>query len=288
MIEQRTKEWFKQRKGRVTGSSVGAILGLSPFMKREDVMRNMVREYHGYEREFKGNQATEYGKFHEDMAAIDYQLKTGNTVEKTGFHTFENWLGASPDGFVGFDRLIEIKCPYGQRDKIPPVFKTLEQQPHYYAQVQIQMFVTGMSACDFYQWTPNGDYLETYAYDRKWIEKNLPILKSFYDEYLIEIENSEEYLQNKRSKIEKKTISDCVDYYFELKAQIKSLEDISKQVLEQIIFDCNEKDSDINGHKLTKVVKKGAVSYAKAVKELLPDADLTAYTSEQTEYWRLS
>ena len=288
MIEQRTEQWFEQRKGRVTGSIVGAILGLSPFMKREDVMRNMVREYHGYEREFKGNQATEYGTFHEDMAMIDYQLKTGVAIEKTGFHKFSYWLGASPDGFVGFDKLIEIKCPYGQRDKIPPVFKTLEQQPHYYAQVQVQLFVTGMSACDFYQWTPNGDYLETYAYDRKWIEKNLPILKEFYDEYLIEIENPEKYLQNKRSQIEKKTISDCVDYYFELKAQIKSLEDISKQVLDQIVFDCNEKDSEINGHKLTKVVKKGAVSYAKAVKELLPDADLTAYTSEQTEYWRLS
>lgn len=288
MIEQRTEQWFEQRKGRVTGSVVGAILGLSPFMKREDVMRNMVREYHGYEREFKGNQATEYGTFHEDMAMIDYQLKTEVAIEKTGFHKFSYWLGASPDGFVGFDKLIEIKCPYGQRDKIPPVFKTLEQQPNYYAQVQVQLFVTGMSACDFYQWTPNGDYLETVFYDRKWIEKNLPILKEFYDEYLIEIENPEKYLQNKRSQIEKKTISDCVDYYFELKAQIKSLEDISKQVLDQIVFDCNEKNSEINGHKLTKVVKKGAVSYAKVVKELLPDADLTAYTSEQTEYWRLS
>jgi hypothetical protein len=34
--------------------------------------------------------------------------------------------------------------------------------------------------------------------------------------------------------------------------------------------------------------KKGAVSYAKAVKELLPNADLTPYTGEASEYWRLS
>jgi putative phage-type endonuclease len=288
MIEQRSPEWFAQRKYRVTGSSVGAILGLSPFMKREDVMRNMVREYHSAEREFKGNQATEYGTFHENLAKMDYQLKTGVMVEKCGFYTYENWLGASPDGFVGFDKLIEIKCPYGQRDKNPPIFKTLAEQPHYYAQIQVQLHVTGMIACDFYQWSPNGDYLEIVEYDRGWINKHLSILKSFYDEYLIECDNPEKYLQDKRYQVDKKTISDCVDYYFEIKAQIKSLEDISKQILEQIVFDCNGKDSEINGHKLTKVVKKGAVSYAKAIKELLPNADLTSYTSEQTEYWRLS
>ena len=288
MIEQRTEEWFEQRKGRVTASSVGAILGLSPYMKREDVMRNMVREYHGYEREFKGNQATEYGTFHEDMAAMDYQLKTGNVIAKTGFHAYENWLGASPDGIIDMWTLIEIKCPYGQRDKIPPVFKTLEQQPHYYAQIQIQMFVTKTNKCDFYQWSPNGDSLETVAYDEAWIEKHIPILKAFYDDYLIEREKPEKHLLEKRTTNNANSTAYRVEYYFELKAQIAELDALAKVVLEQIVKDCNEKDSDINGHKLTKVVKKGAVSYAKAVKDLLPDADLTPYMGEQSEYWRLS
>ena len=288
MIEQRTEEWFEQRKGRVTASSVGAILGLSPYMKREDVMRNMVREYHGYEREFKGNQATEYGTFHEDMAAMDYQLKTGNVIAKTGFHAYENWLGASPDGIIDMWTLIEIKCPYGQRDKIPPVFKTLEQQPHYYAQIQIQMFVTKTNKCDFYQWSPNGDSLETVAYDEAWIEKHIPILKAFYDDYLIERQNPEKHLLDKRTTNNANSTAYRVEYYFELKAQIAELDALAKVVLEQIVKDCNEKDSDINGHKLTKVVKKGAVSYAKAVKDLLPDADLTPYMGEQSEYWRLS
>lgn len=288
MIEQRTEQWFKQRKGRVTASSVGAILGLSPYMKRNDVMRNMVREYHDYEREFKGNQATEYGTFHEDMAAMDYQLKTGNVIAKTGFHIYENWLGASPDGIIDMWTLIEIKCPYGQRDKIPPVFKTLEEQPHYYAQVQIQMFVTKTNKCDFYQWSSNGDNLETIVYDETWIEKNLQILKQFYDDYLLQRMFPDQYLQDKRTTNNTNSTAYRVEYYFELKAQIAELDALAKGVLEQIVKDCNEKDSDINGHKLTKVVKKGAVSYAKAVKELLPDADLTPYMGEQSEYWRLS
>jgi hypothetical protein len=79
-----------------------------------------------------------------------------------------------------------------------------------------------------------------------------------------------------------------VEYYFELSAQIAELEAIKKGVLEHIVRDCKEQDSEINGHKLTKVVKKGAVSYAKAVKELLPNADLTPYIGSASEYWRLS
>ena len=52
-MEQRSTEWFAARKGRVTGSSVGAILGLSPFMSPDDVMRRMVRERNGAASEFK-------------------------------------------------------------------------------------------------------------------------------------------------------------------------------------------------------------------------------------------
>ena len=60
-MEQRTPEWFEQRKGRITGSRVGAILGMSPWQKPADVLRAMVREYHGASTEFTGNPATDHG-----------------------------------------------------------------------------------------------------------------------------------------------------------------------------------------------------------------------------------
>ena len=91
MEQQRSKEWFEKRKGRVTGSRVGAILGLNPWQTREDVMRAMVREYHGAPSEFEGNVATEHGKAHEEEATLDFTLETGLDVEETGFHTFEDW-----------------------------------------------------------------------------------------------------------------------------------------------------------------------------------------------------
>jgi predicted phage-related endonuclease len=67
-VEQRSQEWFDARKGRITGSVVGAILGLDPNCTRDEAMRRMVRAYHGAPSEFKGNIATQWGITHEDEA----------------------------------------------------------------------------------------------------------------------------------------------------------------------------------------------------------------------------
>ena len=45
-MQQNTPEWHAARKGRVTASMVGAILGVAPYMTRADAMRRMVRDYH--------------------------------------------------------------------------------------------------------------------------------------------------------------------------------------------------------------------------------------------------
>jgi len=288
MIEQRTPEWYEARKHRVTGSNVGAILGLSPFMKPKDVMRKMVRDYQNAPSEFTGNAATDYGTFHERIAKMDYELEYNQTITEVGFYTYEDWLGASPDGFLDNETLIEIKCPYGQRDKNPPVFKHLYEQPHYYSQMQIQMFVTNTIACKFYQWSPHGQSLWHVSLMPFWIEENLPKLKTFYDEYLIERElpNAQKYLDDKHVKVT--YLNDYVAEYLSLKDQIDALEAKRKDLLSTIVSACDEKDSVIYGHKLTKVTRAGAVSYAKAIKELCPDADLTKYTGKPTEYWKLS
>ena len=44
-MEQYTPEWWEARKGLVTASSVGAILGHDPYRDRDDVMRAMVRAW---------------------------------------------------------------------------------------------------------------------------------------------------------------------------------------------------------------------------------------------------
>ena len=195
-MEQRSEEWFNIRKGRVTGSAVGAILGIAPFAKQSDILRRMVRDWHQAPSEFVGNIATEWGVRNEAGALTEYEMVNGNKVEACAFYQYEHWLGASPDGLVGDRGLVEIKCPFGIRNKNPPIFKTAAMQTHYYAQMQIQMFCTDRDWCDFYQWTPNGDSVERVNLDENFLATVLPVLRSFYEKYLIERElpNAEKYL----------------------------------------------------------------------------------------------
>ena len=114
-MEQRSEEWFEARKGRVTASMVGAILGVSPNLSRAGAMRRMVREREGAPAEFTGNIATDYGEANEEGAVAEYYLETGNRVDKVGFVTKEDWAGCSPDGLIGSDGGLEAKCPFGKR-----------------------------------------------------------------------------------------------------------------------------------------------------------------------------
>lgn len=287
MEKQRSKEWFAKRIGRVTGSNVGAILGLNPYKTADDVLREMVRAYHGAESEFTGNVATEHGTFHEDGAQAEYEMETGNKVQECGFFAYEDWLGASPDGLVGDEGLIEIKCPFGKRKDENPEFKTAEDQQHYYAQMQIEMYCSGRNWCHFYQWVPFGAKLETVERNEDWLSLHLPKLRKFHHDYLAELDNPE-HLQPKRKVIDTLKAEKLVTEYDELADAIDRATSRKKDILDELIAMAGEKNADICGKKLTQVERKGSVSYAKALKALAPNADLAKWTGKPTSYWKLS
>ena len=102
-MEQRTWEWFEARKGRITASSVGAILGHAPYATRDDVMRRMVREYHGAPEEFEGNIATEYGTRNEAGALTEPLaccVKVVNEMLRVGAGDVALLTGPGPIGLL--------------------------------------------------------------------------------------------------------------------------------------------------------------------------------------------
>jgi len=219
---QRSEGWRKQRQGRVTGSVVGAILGLAPYMTREDVVRSMVRAYHG-----------------------------------------------------------------GIRAQQEPQFKSIWEQPHYYAQIQVQLHCCGRKWCDFWQWTPHGTKLERVDYDPEWINNTLPSLRQFHAEYLSELDNPE-HLEPLRVQVNTQEAKRLLDEYDDLKEAIDNAKDRQKELQAQLIELSGEKDADIWGRKLTKVQKQGSISYAKALKDIAPNAKLEPYRGKETEYWKLT
>ncbi|HUH57159.1 MAG TPA: YqaJ viral recombinase family protein, partial [Pseudomonadales bacterium] len=116
-VSQRSPEWFNQRKMRLTGSRIGAILGVSPWQKPDDVLRAMVREYHDYPSEFVSNPAVDHGNNNEQRALLCFMRKAGLMVEECGFFEYGDRMGASPDGLTSDGGVLELKVPFGLRNQ---------------------------------------------------------------------------------------------------------------------------------------------------------------------------
>lgn len=288
-MEQKSKEWFKARHHKLTGSNVGAALGLNPWKTPDDLVRQMVREYHGAESEFQGNIATEYGHLHEPLAVMDYMGKTGNYVEECGFfvHPEHEWLGASPDGLIDSDGVLEVKCPFGLRNKKGNdlVFKTAEEQPHYYAQKQVEMACTDRAWCDFYQWSKYGDSLEKVPFNPQWWAENLPKLREFYEWYLSELDNPL-HLEEKQKEINTFHAQKLVQEWDALSATIDDATARKKEIMAELVKISKERDAIIHGRKLTLVKRKGAIDYGKIPE--LRTVNLEQYRKSSSEYWKLS
>lgn len=288
-MEQRSPEWFEARKGRITASLVGAILGISPYMTRADAMRVMVREALGAEREFTGNIATQWGENNEDGALIDFRFKTGLDVTKAGFFTYEDWAGASPDRLIGETSGVEVKCPYGLRTSHCPVpFKSLAEQPHYEAQVQFTMFVTGRNEWHFFQWAPNETRNEVVRASQKWVDRYIPILKQFHAEFLDELcGNPAEHLAPKRAEIATPEAFAMAAEWDALKASIAEAQERQRVLLDDMVSMAGGKDALFAGRKLTCVEREGAVSYAAVVNKHCAGVDLEPFRGKASRYWRL-
>lgn len=289
MIEQRTPEWFQQRRGRVTASMVGAILGHSPFMTRQDAMRAMVRAWLGEEPEFTGNVATEWGNHNEDGALLDFAMDAGLTIEPAPFVPFEDWAGCSPDGWASDGGGVEQKCPYGiRKDPHPVPFKTLDEQPQYYDQVQFSMVCTGRPHWWFSQWAINGSTYERVIPDQAWRDENLPKLRQFYAEFLDEVENNpDEHRAPKRVEIDTPDAHKMIDEWDHLNEQLERLAERKKDLLGELVAMAGEKNAILAGRKLTLTQRAGSVSYAKAIKELAPGADLSKWTGKASSFWQV-
>ena len=100
------------------------------------------------------NAAMVWGTETEPKARAAYEAETGSLVEGVGFvpHPTITMSGASPDGLVGEEGGVEIKCP----NTATHIETILGEEPakKYYDQMQWQMACTGRKWCDFVSYDP--------------------------------------------------------------------------------------------------------------------------------------
>lgn len=158
MTEQRTEEWFAQRLGKVTASSLYKVLSKTKTgygADRGNYLTQLVLErLTGQKAESYTNAAMQWGIEQEPAARAAYEAAKGVFVTEVGFipHPTIEMAGASPDGLVE-DGMVEIKCP----DSKTALECWLSKNPvegKYFAQMQWQMRCADRPWCDYVVFDP--------------------------------------------------------------------------------------------------------------------------------------
>lgn len=157
---QQTSQWFEARCGCLTGSRAAAVLlrrkDGKPTAAYDDLIDTLVCERVTNEPVGIGNPPSiQWGKDHEDEAREAYEIATGEFVDLVGFirHPTIGFFGASPDGLVGDDGLLEIKCPYSTKIHLQR-FVSNEVPAEYVPQMMVQLLCTGRKWVDFVSFDP--------------------------------------------------------------------------------------------------------------------------------------
>lgn len=158
MIEQGTDEWRLQRLGKVTASRIADLTARTKTgwgASRANYMAELlVERLTGVPTIGYTNAAMQWGTEQEPAARDAYEFMRDCTVDAAGFfdHPSIAMSGASPDGLIGSDGLVEIKCP-----QTATHIETLQGGSvpgKYIAQMQWQMACTGRHWCDWVSFDP--------------------------------------------------------------------------------------------------------------------------------------
>ena len=118
-MPQRSEEWNAIRSGRFTATDFGKLMP-TPKQGPEDfnavqmaiIYRVAAERLTGLKKGSDwGSAPKDFGVETEDEARISFILETGLDVQEVGFVEYSEWVGCSPDGLIGDDEGLEIKCP---------------------------------------------------------------------------------------------------------------------------------------------------------------------------------
>ena len=157
-IIQGSPEWFAIRVGKVTASRVADVIAKTktgPSASRTNYMAQLIAErLTGTTAESFTNAAMQHGTDTEPQARMAYEFYQDVTAVEIGFviHPTIGMTGASPDGLVGADGLVEIKCPNTATHIDTLLGSTVPGK--YVTQIMWQLACTGRAWADFVSFDP--------------------------------------------------------------------------------------------------------------------------------------
>lgn len=153
---QRHDEWLSDRVGKITASRVKDISAKPKKGKalNAEMIKILVERITGEIKEIRTNEAMQWGIDQEPNAIASYENITGEFVIGCGLinHPTISMSGASPDGLIGKDGLLEAKCPNTETHL--NTILTQQVPDEYMPQITWQMACTGRKWCDFVSYDP--------------------------------------------------------------------------------------------------------------------------------------
>lgn len=157
-MEQGTPEWHDARRGKVTASRVADVMAKTKSgysASRANYMAELLCErLTGETAPCFMNDAMRWGTEKEPEARAAYAFRTDADVAEIAFviHPSIPMAGASPDGLIGADGMLEIKCPNTATHL--DTLASGKPAGKYVTQMQWQMACTGRQWCDFVSYDP--------------------------------------------------------------------------------------------------------------------------------------
>lgn len=192
-VDQGSEEWFAARRGKVTASRIADVMARTKTgwgASRANYAAQLIAErLTGVTVDGYRNAEMQWGSDMEPEARVAYEFMTGARVMAVGFveHPTIPMAGASPDGLVGTEGLVEIKAPNTATHIDTLVGQSIAGK--YELQMQWQMACTGRRWCDFVSYDPRmPDHLRLFVRRLRRDEKVCLELENGVREFLKEID----------------------------------------------------------------------------------------------------
>lgn len=159
-LEQGTDEWLQARCGIVTASTMHNLVTPGGKVSESEAASTFIRQLAaeritGHPEITYPTRPMQRGTLLEPFARDDYAKNANVNVKEIGFMRSDTdvyTIGFSPDGLIGDDGLLEIKCP-SPKEHIKTIMLG-GVPPQYYMQVQTGLFVSGRKWLDFVSYCP--------------------------------------------------------------------------------------------------------------------------------------
>ena len=169
-MKQRSEEWFEIRKNRLTASDFASACGWNKYKSRQKLWQQKT----GKVEPEPMNADMQRGVDLEQSGIDVLEVETGLKVNEIGFkiHDKYDWLGASPDGIIGKQYVVEIKSPRVIHKTVPD---------HYMPQIQGQMEICDVEQCYFVSINEYGHNIILVNRDKKYWDSMFPLLEEFWE-----------------------------------------------------------------------------------------------------------